>query len=38
MTFDAILTAELGQAIREDYSLSILVFDIDEEIIRKWLL
>jgi hypothetical protein len=35
--FDAIITAELGQAIREDYALSILAFDIEEEIIRKWL-
>jgi hypothetical protein len=35
--FDAILTAELGLAIREDYALSILAFDVEEETIRKWL-
>ena len=35
--FDAIIVAELGQAIREDYDLAILAFDIEEEVIRKWL-
>jgi hypothetical protein len=35
--FDAIITAALGQAIREDYALSILAFDVEEEVIRKWL-
>lgn len=35
--FDAIITAELGQALREDYALSILTFDAAQEIICKWL-
>jgi hypothetical protein len=35
--FDTILSTELGRAIREDYALSILVFDATQEIIRQWL-
>lgn len=35
--FDAILSTELGHAVREDYTLSILVFNADQEIIRQWL-
>ena len=37
ITHDPILSTELGRAIREDYELSILVFDITQEIIRQWL-
>lgn len=36
-TFDAVIAAEIGQAIREDYALSILAFDVEQEIIRKWI-
>ena len=35
--FDTILSTELGRAVRDDYELSILVFDADQEIIRQWL-
>jgi hypothetical protein len=35
--FDKILSTELGRAVREDYELSMLVFDANQEIIRQWL-
>ena len=35
--FDTILSTELGRAVREDYTLSIIVFDTKQEIIRQWL-
>jgi len=35
--FETILSTELGRAIREDYTLSILVFNADQEIIQQWL-
>lgn len=35
--FDTILSSELGRAVREDYALSILVFDATQEVIRQWL-
>lgn len=35
--FEDILAGELGQAIREDYAVSVLAFDVKEEVILKWL-
>jgi hypothetical protein len=35
--FETILSTDLGRVVREDYTLSILVFDADQEIIRQWL-
>lgn len=35
--FESILSSELGRAVREDYALVILVFDIRQEVIRQWL-
>jgi XisH protein len=35
--FETILSTELGRVVREDYTLSILVFDADQEIIKQWL-
>jgi hypothetical protein len=32
-----ILSTELGRAVREDYALSIIVFDANQEIIQQWL-
>jgi len=35
--FASIFSTDLGRAVREDYSPSILVFDPDLEVIRQWL-
>jgi hypothetical protein len=35
--FDAVIAVELGQAVREDYALSILAFDVEQEVIVQWL-
>ncbi|HSK03407.1 MAG TPA: element excision factor XisH family protein, partial [Kofleriaceae bacterium] len=35
--FETILRTELGRAVREDYALSMLVFEADQEVIRQWL-
>jgi hypothetical protein len=35
--FDAIISADLGQALREDYALSIVAFSVQQEEVRKWL-
>lgn len=35
--FASILGSELGRAVRDDYALSLLVFDPRTEVIRQWL-
>lgn len=35
--FDGVLSSEMGRAVREEYSLLLLVFDPEQEVIRQWL-
>ena len=35
--YSAVISADLGRAVREEYALSLLVFDVLEEEIRQWL-